>query len=441
MSLFGSSPPEPASHAPTNQKSSLFDDDPKPAAKGGSGLFDDGEGVNDDSPWDMPTPRKTAKGDVVKTLLPATQVPETYVDAFDILSNSEYRASGGQIGHRGVQKLLESTKIRASEQEKILKQVTGGKDTAPLGRNEFNVLLALIGLSLEGEEATLDSVDERRKSKSALMEVCTMVANIAATALPDPSLPFITQLKNAKVSENLQESSPPTSQEASHGTRTTPSTSPNKSRRLRKDSLENLDADPWASPAMPKGRTNDIQNEVTPANTVTAAKSIPNGFGEPHRTTSAFTTHSTDPAPSGTGTAPGAPASGDEGSGGWGSLGGGLSNSGGSGLGGEGFGSGGGDQGQQPGSTPSRALGGGRRTTGGVEETVTITLLPEKEGVFMFQHHNYEVKSVRRNSLVIRRYSDFVWLLNCLLKRYPFRQVPLLPPKTIGGKRYHPLVK
>ena len=88
-----------------------------------------------------------------------------------------------------------------------------------------------------------------------------------------------------------------------------------------------------------------------------------------------------------------------------------------------------------------RMLGGGRTTNRGVEETVNVTLLPEKEGMFMFQHHNYEVKSARRASVVIRRYSDFVWLLNCLHKRYPFRSLPLLPPKTIAGKASRPTLE
>jgi len=52
--------------------------------------------------------------------------------------------------------------------------------------------------------------------------------------------------------------------------------------------------------------------------------------------------------------------------------------------------------------------------------------------VFLFQHRNYEVASSRRTTKVIRRYSDFVWLLDCLHKRYPFRQLPLLPPKRVG---------
>lgn len=72
----------------------------------------------------------------------------------------------------------------------------------------------------------------------------------------------------------------------------------------------------------------------------------------------------------------------------------------------------------------------------GVEEVVTVGSLPEKEGMFMFQHRNYEVASQRRGSKVIRRYSDFVWLLDCLHKKYPFRQLPLLPPKRVASMYY-----
>jgi sorting nexin-8 len=59
--------------------------------------------------------------------------------------------------------------------------------------------------------------------------------------------------------------------------------------------------------------------------------------------------------------------------------------------------------------------------------------MPEKEGLLFFQHHNYEVTNPRRGSKVVRRYSDFVWLLDCLHKRYPFRVLPLLPPKRVAG--------
>lgn len=160
MSLFGSSPPEPTS----TQKSSLFDGDKKRNAKSGSGLFDDEE-ASGESPWGMPTPKKGGRENLVRSLLPATDVPEQYIDAFDVLSNSEHQAPNSQISFTGIRNLLRSTKLPAEQQSNILKQVAGDKEPAAFGRNELNVLIALIGLSFEGEDASLDSVDERRKSE------------------------------------------------------------------------------------------------------------------------------------------------------------------------------------------------------------------------------------------------------------------------------------
>ena len=192
--------------------------------------------------------------------------------------------------------------------------------------------------------------------------------------------------------------------------------------------------DPWASPEMHVGHTHPINNEATPkSNGITAARPIANGHGGPGRTTSSFTTHPESP----TNTSLSAPTPQDPPSGGGGEgweASGGFPNADQSGLGPEGFGPADDRQRDPSGSAMSRSIGGGRTTSRGVEEVVTIKVLPEKEGMFMFQHRNYEVKSARRSSTVVRRYSDFVWLLDCLHKRYPFRQLPLLPPKRVAGK-------
>ena len=257
--------------------------------------------------------------------------------------------------------------------------------------------------------------------------------------LPDPSIPYINQLRTAKVSENVERTPPQQPQQTGLQTsQTTPLSSPGKSRRIRKDSLENLDADPWASPSTAKTQTSAVRNHATPSlNSVTAVKPIRNALNEPSRTTSAFTTHSDNPAAGESTSAPnGAAEPTAEGGAGWGSYGapgGGFPGAGQAGLGG-GFGSGGDEQSNAPGGGAGRSLGGGRHINRGADEVVTVALLPEKEGMFMFQHHNYEVKSARRGSAVIRRYSDFVWLLDCLHKRYPFRQLPLLPPKRVAGR-------
>ena len=181
---------------------------------------------------------------------------------------------------------------------------------------------------------------------------------------------------------------------------------------------------------MHKNHTHTVKNEATPSSYPTAAKPLRNGMTEPSRTTSAFTTHSgdgsttaaisTEPAVDGAG-------------GGWGLEGPSQSEfPQQSGMSSGGFGSSGDHHGAS--GNTRRSLGGGRVYNKSIEETVTVTLLPEKEGMFMFQHHNYEVKCVRKASAVIRRYSDFVWLLDCLHKRYPFRQLPLLPPKRVAGE-------
>lgn len=206
---------------------------------------------------------------------------------------------------------------------------------------------------------------------------------------------------------------------------------------LRKDSLAFPEADPWGSPEVHRGHNHSASPPKT--NGVSSDSSF-NGAREPVRTTSNFTTRSnigsnghssqsTDESQSAPTTAV------------WGSYeepsGSSFTNPPSATIGGGGFGDsgGGGGGGERPiQETPSRPFGGGRVTAAGTGETVVVTLLPEKEGMFMFQHHNYQVTSVRRGSKVVRRYSDFVWLLDCLQKRFSFRQLPLLPPKRVGGK-------
>lgn len=156
MSLFGDSPP------PSRQaKSSLFDEEP--ASKSGSGLFADEGTGNSGSPWDFPSPKKSARKNLVKSLLQGSDVPDSYVDAYDNLLETGATAEGG-ISIAAARKLVAESKIGQGEQDKIFEIVGASPDG--LGRSEFNVLLALIGLAQEGEELSLDAVDERRQSTS-----------------------------------------------------------------------------------------------------------------------------------------------------------------------------------------------------------------------------------------------------------------------------------
>ena len=213
---------------------------------------------------------------------------------------------------------------------------------------------------------------------------------------------------------------------------------PRRSRGERGDTLDFPETDPWASPALHRGHSHSQGNgthrepsDSSPGKTPTRSENLPS------RTTSNFTTGST-------GLAADAPQAGSYdppvgGGDGWGGYVApdktGFSGPSASGIGQASIGDAGNDDSHSPAAgEASRAAGSTRVFAGGVEEVITITALPEKEGIPFFQHRNYQVSSARRGSKVVRRYSDFVWLLDCLYKRYPFRQLPLLPPKRVAGK-------
>ncbi|KAJ4402578.1 Sorting nexin mvp1 [Didymella pomorum] len=403
MSLFGDD------DVPSRSKSTgLFDDDQKPAGKSGSGLFDDGFDGND-SPWDFPTPKKGSRGSLVKSLLPASDVPDSYIDAFDALLDAGERAGNG-ISVDGAKKLLAGSGVPSDTQSKILEIVAQpDQDVAGLGRNEFNVLYALLGLAQEGDDVTLDSVDERKRN------LPKPNVTLPKSSKPEPPAP-------APAPQEQAPDTPSMPQEAT--SQQTPS--PGRARTsYRKQSFGDPEADPWGSPDLHKGHNHNSYTSV-PAQT--------NGT-TPHptaRTTSQFTTQSSTDQTTPQAAAP--PPSSLPSDGGWGGYNGGSNqpysapdlNSG-------GFQDtpAGGNNGS---SIPSGLSGSLGRLPGGSgnEEVITITAIAEKEGLFMFQHRNYEVGSNRRTNKVVRRYSDFVWLLDCLHKRFPFRQLPLLPPKRVG---------
>jgi sorting nexin-8 len=167
MSLFGSSPIESEAANATSHahQKSLFEEEPTPGAASNASLFDDDTNGNAASPWDFSTPKKAATGDLVKKLLPASDVPESYIDAYDLILDSGDRFGAG-MSLNGVKKLLTLSDLKAEDQARILDLVipSGQEPSAGLGRTEFNVLIALIGLGRENEDITLDGVDERRKS-------------------------------------------------------------------------------------------------------------------------------------------------------------------------------------------------------------------------------------------------------------------------------------
>ncbi|KAK3313336.1 hypothetical protein B0H66DRAFT_577398 [Apodospora peruviana] len=440
MSLFGSSPPgessaiaASSSFANNNSQSSLFEDEPPMTKSTTSALFaDDDSGAS--SPWDMPTPRKQpSRADLIRSLLPPSDVPDSYIGVFDTVVRDD--GSGGRVTSGGVARTLAAGKLSADQQARVMGILSplGSDGDISLGRSEFNVLLALIGLAQEGETISLDSVDERRRKLPQ-----PKFAGLVESAPPATVLPQFGELAAKPPQRPV---TPPKLHESS----------PSKSQRgvtLRKPSME-YPEDPWNTPDVhkthnhgpepPRPIVNDVPSPVANVNGNRLYGTSPEA-PIPGRTTSTFTTST---VASGAGSVHQSTASVAEPA--WNFVDGNPSAAG-------GFNDpannptanpfGGNPGGREPGGgqpsvpNPSRTIGSGR-TGGTVEETILVTLLPEKEGMFMFQHHNYEVTSSRRGSKVIRRYSDFVWLLDCLHKRYPFRVLPLLPPKRVAVNGNH----
>lgn len=389
MSLFGDE------DAPTRPKSSLFDDGPgTPSKNNTSSIFqDDTDQTTDSSPWGF-TPKKSTgkgRGSLVKSLLADADVPDLYIDTFDDLQ------AAGVVKAEDCQQLLKNSGVSSANRERIWSVVSSGGETAVLGRGEFNVLLTLIGLSQEGEEQLgLDEVDERRRK------------------LPVPALPTAQPKPQAK--SPAKPSPMPQQREAQVGAQSTPA-QPAANARKPSFGAGFGESDPWGSPAMHQGHAHA------------------NGTGATQRTTSTFTTTNAEPT-EGTSSYGNGQAASSVGAGSWGASAAFPTDIpegfGGVGTSGDGFGGGGNDP-----ATTRRPQQPRISTAQGADELVTVSLLEEKEGMFMFQHRNYEVASIRRNSKVIRRYSDFVWLLDCLHKRYPFRQLPLLPPKRVSINGNH----
>lgn len=173
MSLFGDEATDngPTMGSPPANRGGLFEDEPA-SGRNSSSLFDDNSGAS--SPWDMPTPRKQrSRSEMIRTLLPDSDVPESYVAAFDAVVGEDGR--DGQVTAAGIAKLFAVARLDADAQARIMALVAPGQGSdVLLSRNEFNVVLALIGLAQEGDIISLDGVDERRRSewKALIYSLC-----------------------------------------------------------------------------------------------------------------------------------------------------------------------------------------------------------------------------------------------------------------------------
>ncbi|KAK5994403.1 Sorting nexin mvp1 [Cladobotryum mycophilum] len=474
MSLFGTTPSddgnEPAlSQAAIRRNGGLFEE-PTSGRNSTNSLFEDDNG-GASSPWDMPTPRKQqTRAELIRSLLPSSEVPDSYIEAFDTVVRED--GSDGLVTTAGVAKLFAVARLDADAQARIMSLVApGGGSDVLLGRNEFNVLLALIGLAQEGDIISLDGVDERRRdiprpklpgltAEAILPPVAELSAKPPQTP-PKPQPEMQAQTQQTQTQQQQQQTQIPA-----------------QPTMLRPASMDIPEDDPWSAPDLHKGhahaqaqvqaqahlRQNGMdqqqqQQQQQPQQYHHAVMNGRNGYVDAappqfrerlaghHRQYSAPPTETARP-PNGYRHLSTSSIGGQTG---WGA---GYLEANSPSTASAGFNEPslrqnpvpilnpfGGDGARRTPIidptgplTPARSLGG---RPGPVEEHVLVTLMPGKEGIFMFQHHNYEVASQRRGSKVIRRYSDFVWLLDCLHKRYPFRSLPLLPPKRVAVNGNH----
>ncbi|KAG6006724.1 hypothetical protein E4U21_006709 [Claviceps maximensis] len=500
MSLFGTSPtegehgahpssppsssssPSPSSSSPVTvrqmkaRSGGLFDDDLHKASSGS--LFDDSNTAMDNasSPWDMPAPRsRKSRRDLVRGLLPTSDVPDSYVEVFDVINREE--GGHGRVRAAAIAKLFANAGLDGSGQMHIMALLAPDveSDDVSFDQDEFNVLLAMVALGQEGEVVSLDAVDERRRigrlpqPKLPGLTAEPVLPLVAELAAKPPQLPSENQVY-VEIQEQQVQQSLHNQQILSREAQPESESEPEPPKPVR-PAMDDPEEDPWNSPEVHK--THDHSNlngaglrhavangrdsfhaspstniadqtlsqyasasqisssSVQTGRSTTDAMQGPGGWGYYGASNAALpgATTSFNHAPHAHSISPSLANP-------FGADGGSLDRA----LGRDhpSSGAAGAVTGSGPGpatSSVARATSG--RTGSSLEENIVVTLMPGKEGIFLFQHHNYEIASQRRGSKVIRRYSDFVWLLDCLHKRYPFRTLPLLPPKRVAVNGNH----
>ncbi|KAK9236420.1 hypothetical protein V1525DRAFT_420427 [Lipomyces kononenkoae] len=459
MSLFGD---DYESGSSTTARSSLFGEPEstprssmattRSTVSSSGRLFDS----NDNDPWSLPVPR-TSQKPTIATLLDTTKVPKVYNDSFDAEN-----PVGGVLTVENVRSAIDRAGLSNNRNaDRIVNLIIRSKPDNRIDRGTWCVAMALIGLLQDGEEdLNLDAVDSRRyslpvtklrfptRSRSAAVKPAakTVPAPLPVAPSPAPSRTPSRQtygrapsIRSQPVSvppltipQSDNNSIPPTAM-----TPPSPSSPPGISV-----------ADPWAAqddddvdetlPATYSNANNYSSNAYSStnysANNYTSnrynatdyvadnynsnySSVLGADYNELARPANTIQNYSDEPivVPQGATVVEDDDSDADEE---------------------EGEANG---QSYVPNFPYSRAQ---PYYDAHEQDRIRVSIIPEKEGVFMFRHVNYLLEGAavpgadgtiaRGGYRVVRRYSDFVWLLNCLLKRFPFRILPLLPPKRFA---------
>ncbi|RKF78862.1 Sorting nexin mvp1 [Golovinomyces cichoracearum] len=398
MSLFGTSPPGSVESATSRSQNSFFKDGfgiersvPKPSRSQNS-FFEEDYGIErsvpkpslftDDDNLSSQSRRKSVSKKAMRNLPQLSQVPKSYDEIF--VKTRRHDNINDVIKVDAIKNILAQSRLLPQDERLILQKIFQSSQPSDLTRDEFNVLLALIGLAQACEKITLDGVLQRENDLPVPI----------LSGSPNPLPPFTQP-------HDLLDNSP---------LKSTANTETTKFIDQRVF-LDHPESDPWANSTSCQNHTStdahDSTNEEAYNQTCEPKKSdnqatsyAPNmkwGSVKAENVNNTFIKSAVDHAKL-------------------------IVNR---------------LDANSPRNSSGYPVDSSRLTNIDDEETIVVTLLPEKEGLFMFQHHCYHVISLKKGKRVVRRFSDFVWLLDCLHLRFPFRQLPLLPPKRVGLNGSH----
>lgn len=168
MSLFGS-PDVPTTTIPQKSLSVLFGDDSSVPGLKPSMFNEDKESSHEQ--WKFPVSDQSQRKELMMNLQPSWPIPE-YNEIFNTMSKD----SDDLIVREEVLKVLDCSGLNSDQKLLILKIIYHESETTRLTRNEFNVLLALIGLAQDYEDISLEKIYEKRQRECISDKLWTEIA-------------------------------------------------------------------------------------------------------------------------------------------------------------------------------------------------------------------------------------------------------------------------
>ena len=141
---------------------------------GASGLFGD-----DADPW-LPSPRKKVE---VGNMLDGADIPDLYIDLF------ESAARANRLPITALNRMMAQARLSQDQQDSIT-SLLNLQHNSNLSRGLANVAFLLIALAQQGEELSMDAIDDRKRGRLPVPDIALpQSANPGHTTPPTTSLP------------------------------------------------------------------------------------------------------------------------------------------------------------------------------------------------------------------------------------------------------------